>query len=76
MQTNKVLTSISEAVANKVSVIHLNHEAGNIQNGTSGHDITLSTLLYLIETAETSIDMIMGYVVLFPSLLEVSRSVS
>jgi PLD-like domain len=58
----------SSANNQTVSVFELNHEAGNVQSGNSGHDITFSTLIYLVNTAQTSIDLVMGYFQLFPAL--------
>ena len=47
-----------------VSVVQLEHAAGN----KDGHDITFSTLLFLVETSEEQIDFVMGYFQLFPEL--------
>lgn len=47
-----------------IAVIQLDHAAGNKE----GYDITFTSLLYLIETAQERIDLVMGYVQLFPEL--------
>lgn len=56
----------SEHVGRDVTLFQLDHKAGR----PDGYDIILSTLLFLLETAQTSIDLIFGYFQLFPCLEE------
>ncbi|CAB9529931.1 Cardiolipin synthase 1 [Seminavis robusta] len=50
----------------EVSLFQLDHKAGNPE----GQDIIFSTLLFLIETAEESIELLFGYFQLLPGLEE------
>jgi putative cardiolipin synthase len=57
----------SEHVGRDVSLFQLDHKAGR----PDGHDVILSTLFFLLETAQTSIDLFFGYFFdLFPCLEE------
>lgn len=51
-------------LGHKCSLIQIDHKGGN----PDGYDIILSTLLFLIETAESSIDLVFGYFQLFPAI--------
>ena len=52
--------------ANNVTIFQLEHKAGN----TDGHDIIFTALLFLIESAEETIDLVMGYFQLLSPDLE------
>ena len=50
--------------SNNVTAFQLEHKAGD----TAGYDIIFSSLLFLIDTAESSIDLVLGYFQLFEEL--------
>lgn len=60
------MEAIDDNSSSEVSLYQLDHKGGR----TDGKDIILSTLLFLVATAKSRIDIMFGYLQLFPVLEE------